>query len=38
VRHSYLGLLDERRLRTAVARLVTTSRRRGWTPPRTKTS
>jgi AhpC/TSA family protein len=38
VMHSYLGLLDERRLRAAVTRLVVASRRRGWTPPATTTS
>ncbi len=38
VMHSYLGLLGERRLRRAVARLVAGSRRRGWTPPATTRS
>jgi peroxiredoxin len=34
VMHTYLGLLDDRRLRAAVRRLVAGSERRGWTPPR----
>jgi hypothetical protein len=33
VMHSYLGLLDENRLRREVGRLVTGSKRRGWSPP-----
>jgi peroxiredoxin len=33
VMHTYLGLLDDRRLRAAVRRLVAGSERRGWTPP-----
>ena len=33
VMHTYLGMLDDRRLRAAVRRLVAGSERRGWTPP-----